>query len=51
MEECTPYTVARSYVCYWGGGGGVPGGNDKCKQYDGLGMRPMRPHCVKYVCC
>ena len=34
-----------------GGGGGVPGGNDKCKQYDGLGMRPMRPHCVKYVCC
>ena len=19
------------------------------KQYDGLGMRPMRPHCVKYV--
>ena len=32
-----------------GGGGGVPGGIDKCKQYDGLGMRPMRPHCVKYV--
>ena len=30
-----------------GGGGG--GGIDKCKQYDGLGMRPMRPHCVKYV--
>ena len=32
-----------------GGGGGVPGGIDKCKQYDGLGMSPMRPHCVKYV--
>ena len=31
------------------GGGGVLGGIDKCKQYDGLGMRPMRPHCVKYV--
>ena len=32
-----------------GGGGGVTGGIDKCKQYDRLGMRPMRPHCVKYV--
>ena len=34
-----------------GGGGGelVPGDIDKCKQYDGLGMRPIRRHCVKYV--
>ena len=32
-------------IAHAGGGGGI----DKCKQYDGLGMRPMRPHCVKYV--
>ena len=32
-----------------GGGGGCACGIDKCKQYDGLGMKPMRPHCVKYV--